>query len=73
MCISRANSTNRAYPILPGCVANFQCLTEHAIDGGDHTIFVGRVTRMRHDTSRSPLLFHRGKYEAVLNSTGGGK
>lgn len=52
-------------PILPGCVANFQCVTEHKIDGGDHVIFIGRVTRMRHDFNRAPLLFHRGRYNAV--------
>ena len=55
-------------PILPGCVANFQCLTEHTINGGDHMVFIGRVTRMRHDFDRAPLLFHRGRYNAVLDS-----
>ncbi|MNZ94257.1 p-hydroxyphenylacetate 3-hydroxylase, reductase component [compost metagenome] len=54
-------------PLLPGCLAVFECGTEHRYEGGDHLILVGRVLRM--DVARSatqPLLFHRGRYAELV-------
>ena len=49
-------------PILTDCLANLECATEATHDGGDHVIFIGRVTRMRRNDSGSPLLYYRGGY-----------
>ena len=48
-------------PLLPGCMAVFQCSVEYRYEGGDHIILIGRV---EHLTTRStaPLLFYRGRY-----------
>lgn len=49
-------------PILTGCLAAFECKTQHIYDGGDHLIFVGRVSKMRFEPDGEPLLFFRGGY-----------
>ncbi len=56
-------------PILTGALASFECKIRHTYHGGDHVIFVGEVTRLRHDPEGQPLLFHGGKY---LGATGDG-
>ena len=48
-------------PLLPGCLAIFECAAEHCYEGGDHLIFVGRVERFE-VSEQPPLIFHRGKY-----------
>ena len=52
-------------PILTGAIASFECKIRHTYHGGDHVIFVGEVTRLRHDPDGQPLLYHRGKYCTV--------
>lgn len=49
-------------PILPNCLANFECETRYTYNGGDHVIFVGEVLRMHANPAGRPLLFYRGKY-----------
>lgn len=48
-------------PLLPGCLARFECRQEAVHDGGDHALIVGRVLRA---TSRpgTPLVFSAGRY-----------
>lgn len=48
-------------PILPQCIAWFECIHRSLYEEGDHLIFVGEVERC-HMTSRSPLLFYSGAY-----------
>ena len=48
-------------PILPGCLAVFECAREACHDGGDHAIVVGRVLAARHRLG-APLVFHGGGY-----------
>ena len=47
-------------PILPGCLATFECRTENTIEGGDHQIFIGRVLRATHRDGE-PLIFSAGR------------
>jgi len=49
-------------PILKGCAAVFECSNRSQYPEGDHVIFVGEVLACRHDATRSPLLFHGGKF-----------
>lgn len=53
-----------ASPVLEGALAWLDCTLEHAYEGGDHTIFVGRVERFAADGG-TPLLFFRGRYTSV--------
>ncbi|MCA2010207.1 flavin reductase family protein [Pararhodobacter sp. CCB-MM2] len=48
-------------PVLPGCLAVFECAREAVHDAGDHAIVVGRVLAVRHRPG-VPLVFHAGSY-----------
>lgn len=52
-------------PILHGALAQFICNVEARHDGGDHVIFVGRVTEFRHADDVKPLIYYRGKYRSL--------
>lgn len=47
-------------PLLPGVVAQFECLNEMQHPGGDHLIIVGRVEQYRWRKAL-PLVFHGGQ------------
>jgi flavin reductase (DIM6/NTAB) family NADH-FMN oxidoreductase RutF len=49
-------------PVLEDVCAWIGCTLWREYDGGDHTIVVGRVHDLGADATRSPLLFHRGRY-----------
>jgi len=49
-------------PLLPGCVAVFECFNRSQYDEGDHVIFVGQVERCRSQAGLSPLLYHGGRF-----------
>ena len=49
-------------PILPEYAVCFQCQTEHAYPGGDHTILVGRVMNFDDRGDQEALLYFRGGY-----------
>ena len=51
-------------PVLDASAAVIQCRTEARISGGDHEIYLGRVIDF-HQTDKSPLLFHRGKFASL--------
>lgn len=48
-------------PLLPGCVATFQCRNWAQYDGGDHVILLGEVIAFER-TPGAALLFHDGAY-----------
>ena len=48
-------------PILPECLARFECERTAAHDGGDHLIVVGRVLAFAHRLG-APLVFSGGAY-----------
>lgn len=50
-------------PLLPDCLAYFACDPYAVHDGGDHDIFVCRVTNFEvRLTGARPLIFYAGKY-----------
>ncbi|MCA0354800.1 MAG: flavin reductase family protein [Chloroflexi bacterium] len=60
-----AAAGNRSIPLLDGALANMECGLFQAVDGGDHTIFIGQV---EHVTLRDglPLLYYRGAYHDLV-------
>ncbi len=48
-------------PLLDGCVARLDLATERVMEGGDHSIVLGRVLRANLDTATS-LAFCGGKF-----------
>jgi flavin reductase (DIM6/NTAB) family NADH-FMN oxidoreductase RutF len=57
-------------PMLPNAAVVFECRTHARFDGGDHEIFVGRVTTMHeHAVNRGrPLVFFEGRYRQLASA-----
>jgi flavin reductase (DIM6/NTAB) family NADH-FMN oxidoreductase RutF len=51
-------------PLLPGCLAVFECFSRSQYNEGDHVIFVGEVERCQSRSASSPLLYHGGRFHA---------
>lgn len=49
-------------PLLPNCLATFECSTANAHIEGDHVLFIGRVERFGHAAQAEPLIYCRGAY-----------
>ena len=58
-------ATELGPPALADSLAVFECLREQALDGGDHTILIGRVLRFSRHSRSAPLVFFSGKYSAL--------
>lgn len=52
-------------PVLKGAIAVIECDAYRQYEGGDHTIFVGKVTHLQKNSDKKPLLYFRGKYSNV--------
>jgi len=55
-------------PGLADSLAIFECARQSTLEGGDHTILVGRVLRFARGGQGAPLLFFRGQYSALDQS-----
>ncbi len=55
----------QAVPLLPACLARFECRTHARHDGGDHLILIGQVLRATHGAG-DPLIFSAGRYGRFL-------
>lgn len=51
-------------PLLHGCPSRLICAHHGAVDGGDHTILIGRVVQVDVNDGE-PLLYYRGAYRAL--------
>lgn len=49
-------------PLLADAEAHLECERWQSYDGGDHTIFIGRVLAMRRCEQENALLFLRGRF-----------
>jgi flavin reductase (DIM6/NTAB) family NADH-FMN oxidoreductase RutF len=49
-------------PLIADAVAHFECELWRSYDGGDHSIFVGRLLSMAGGTEEDALVFLRGKF-----------
>lgn len=52
-------------PLIAGYATRFGCEAAFEYEGGDHAIFVGRVTHLDRGTAE-PLVYHGGSYARVL-------
>jgi len=48
-------------PVLPDAAATIECVVHQVLEGGDHTILIGRVESLD-VTDRPSLVFHRGRF-----------
>lgn len=51
-------------PVLAGVVAWLACELDRELEGGDHTILLGRPLEAGSDPALQPLVFHGGRYHA---------
>jgi len=49
-------------PVLDGAVAWLACELDHELEGGDHTILLGRPLQARIEEDAQPLLFYGGSF-----------
>jgi flavin reductase (DIM6/NTAB) family NADH-FMN oxidoreductase RutF len=52
-------------PILEPCLASIDCRVEAMYEGGDHTIFVGRVLDLDLNEDAEPLVYFRSAYHEL--------
>jgi flavin reductase (DIM6/NTAB) family NADH-FMN oxidoreductase RutF len=53
-------------PLLAGALAWLECELSEVYEGGDHSIFIGRVLGLGNGAGRRALLFFSGAYHQVL-------
>lgn len=53
-------------PLLTGTLARFECELWRTHDGGDHTIFIGRVLALEQQDDREALLFFHGRFRRII-------
>jgi flavin reductase (DIM6/NTAB) family NADH-FMN oxidoreductase RutF len=51
-------------PVLANCLASLECNLKHSYDGGDHTIFVGKIIRAKSNLGK-PLVYSQGNYRKL--------
>lgn len=52
--------------VLNDVIASFECSIEERVDGGDHTILIGRVLEFASQSDAKPLVFFAGKYRRII-------
>ncbi len=52
-------------PLIGGALARFECELWSTCDGGDHTIFIGRLLAADRPAGENALLFHGGAFRTV--------
>ncbi|WP_394618796.1 flavin reductase family protein [Lentzea sp. JNUCC 0626] len=55
-------------PLIGGALARFECALWRTYDGGDHTIFLGRLLATDGPAGRTALLFLNGSFHALEHS-----
>ncbi|MGI0017842.1 MAG: flavin reductase family protein [Nitrosotalea sp.] len=68
-------------PMITGCTINAECKLIKTENLGDHVMMIGKVVHIKHDDTKSPLMYHKGRYfgigstmepgrkEVIVNST----
>lgn len=51
--------------LVPGALAHFDCVTDRQELVGDHTLLIGRIVGCRTQPDIGPLLYFRGRYDAL--------
>jgi flavin reductase (DIM6/NTAB) family NADH-FMN oxidoreductase RutF len=53
-------------PIIDGSLAHLDCTLERTVEGGDHTIVIGKVVGAASDSSKKPLIYYRRGYRPLV-------
>ncbi len=49
-------------PMIVGCTINAECNLVRKENLGDHVMLIGKVVYIKHDDTKSPLIYHKGRY-----------
>ena len=52
-------------PVLAKAIAHFICTVEERVPGGDHSIFIGKVSHCEAVPGRRPLLYYRSAFGTI--------
>ncbi len=52
-------------PALADSLAVFECSREQVVEGGDHSVLIGRVLRFHRPQNGAPLIYFQGRYSAL--------
>ena len=52
-------------PLLDGALGWLECTVHQVLDGGDHSVFLGRVLAVERGRPAAPLLFYQGEYRRL--------
>lgn len=58
--------TEGGMPVVRGSAAFFIAEVTDAVAAGDHILFIGKVNALSFDPAAKPLLFHRGRFSALM-------
>ena len=61
--------TETGPPALQDAHAVFECKAHDVLEAGDHTILIGKVVRFSRHEENAPLVFYRGKYGTLTQSS----
>lgn len=54
-----------ALPLFKGALAHLKGTQEAIYEGGDHSIFILRITGLDYDATKKPLLFYASHYQSM--------
>jgi len=67
--VEHSSGQRSGCPVLPGCIASFECQLRNAYDGGSHLIVVGEVLDfIDHQNAANPLMYYRGGYKCLAQN-----
>lgn len=52
-------------PVISNCNAVISCEKYNILDGGDHSIILGKVLDIHIDSNHPPLIYYKGKYDKL--------
>lgn len=56
-------------PKIEGSIAHLECEMFNIVPGGDHLIFIGKVTGIRSEEHDAPLIYYRGAFKELELTT----
>ena len=63
--VETSQDTITTSPAIIGCITFLECEIYNQYDGGDHTIFIGKVVNLVEQNQDSPLLYFASEYRAL--------
>ncbi|OPG01767.1 flavin reductase [Microbispora sp. GKU 823] len=53
-------------PLIDNAIARFECELWRSYDGGDHTVFIGRVLSVDHEADGDALVVYKSRFRQIM-------